>query len=636
MANSIVDMSDQSFLGQDDFSGGMNCLNPGANQCIEIRNATIRNDGKITTRPGMRSYFKIDDGGYLIGFYFNQENWKISDASHTGFWFDFDFVRSAVVTKIQGIAIIRLSIHDKNKTLFAADGYCYLYEDGYVTNILCTPEITTGETINFVQAVDRVWMYRGEDLTPMVWDGTTAGFIEVAAPITGSPTKNSTNGLYHAGRMWLTNGDDVYASDILDPTTYDYVWANWSCWKQQGQQGVTLHPFHESGILCFKKDKVSLLDGVNSQVLTGTHFTDYVRQLTVDEHSGCIAPNAIVTVGEDVWYLGYSGIYSLLRNQQNKVQIESVTVSCQVQNYIDRINWGYAHTSCAMTHSNYIIFGVPIDGATTPNVCLVYDKLLDAWAGVWDGALMNPTKFLKDNEVPLFLTSNFVMRRMFTTDPWDSENPFVDTPAWSATKTYQGLGELVYFEFNGDKIYRSIQTSLNQSPPDATYWEVIPDVKDLYQIETYVKTRQYKWMPVNPPIRFSRADLLFRHRNPCITLSMNSRDHSTIKALFTDVVYSQEEYDVANTPDWDPTNVNLDFNDPYRKDYTLLLGAGGIWIDSSGIYTGIWETHSLKFIPVVVSLQSIGLEITNTQGMIEIDAVRLLCAPRRFGMQKVL
>jgi len=585
----------------------------------------------------MRSYFKIGGGGYLSGFWLNQENWKASDVLHVGFWFPFDFVREVVVTDIQGIAIIRLSTMDENKTIFAANGYCYIYEEGYADEIACIPAIADTEEINFIQAVDKIWMFRGESLTPYVWDGGDDGFVPVDDPITGSAIKNSKTGLYHAGRMWVTNGDDVYASDVLDPTTYDYVYANWSCWKQQDVQGVTLHPFHESGILCFKKNRISLLDGINSAVLTGTNFTDYVRQLTVDEHSGCIAPNAIVTSGEDVWYLGYGGIYSLLRNQQNKIQIESVSQSSPVSNYIDRINWQYAHKSCAMTHDNYIIFSVPIDGATTPNVCLVYDRLLSAWAGVWDGALINPTKFLKDNEVPLFLASNFVVRRMFTTDPWDSENPYSDTPNWDATKTYQGTGELVYFEFNGDQIYRSLQTSLNISPEtDATIWGRVDDIWSLYDVETYVNTRQYKWKPVTPPIRFNRSDVLFRHRNPKLTLNIGSEDHSTDKTLFTDEEYPQTEYDIANTPDWAETNENLDFNDPYRKDYTLYLTASGMYMNDEGLYVGIWKTHSLKFIPVVVSLQSIGVEITNSRGMIEINSIRFLAAPRRFGMQNVV
>jgi hypothetical protein len=307
-----------------------------------------------------------------------------------------------------------------------------------------------------------------------------------------------------------------------------------------------------------------------------------------------------------------------------------------MQNYIDRISWNAADKSCAMVHDNYVIFGIPIDGATSPNICLVYDKQLEAWAGVWSGALMNPLRFLKDNEVPLFLSSNNVLRRMFTTDPWDSEDPYGDTTAWDASTIYQGNGELVYFEYNGDQIYRSIQTSLNQPPPDATYWELAGDVRHLYEIETKIKSRPFDWERIKSLMRYFRADILFKHRNPKISMSIYSTDHNTDITMYTDKTYPQTEYDTGGTPNWDDTNINLDFNEPHRKDYTLIIDSDGIWLDSDGIYTGIWETHTLPFIPVITSVQNIGVEITNTIGMIELQAIRIMAEPRRFNMMKTV
>lgn len=628
----FADTGEQRIIGQEDFSGGMNCLNPAENQALEIRNGIVRKNNSVTTRPGMRAHLKLR-GGYLVGFYFNQENSKQTDALHTGFWFECDFVQNAIITTIQGIAVIRLSTHDENRIIFASNGAVFLYEEGYITVVDCTPAIAATEEVNFVQAQDVIYMFRGEDLTPMYWDGSDTGFLPVTAPLSGDTMQNSVNGLYHAGRLWVTNGDDVYASNVLEPTAFDNTWQSFSIWKEQDEVGVTLWPFHESGILCFKKKRVALLTGINAAVLTGTHLSDYVMIQSVDEHSGCIAPNTLVTVGEDVWYLGYNGIYSLARNMQSKIQIQSISVSSPVQNYIDRINWNAADTSCATMHDNYVLFAVPIDGSTVPNVLLVYDRLLEVWAGVWDGALVNPLKFLKDNEITVFLSSNNVLRRMFTTDPWDSEDPYMDTPDWDATTIYQG-GELVYHEYNGDQIYRALQTSQNQEPPSATYWERIDDPRNLYQIETYVKTRQYTTPPAE--MRFSRASVVFRHRNPKITLSVGSRDHSTSSVIFEDVEYPQTEYDVADKEDWDQTNVNLDFNDPYRKDYTLLVDANGIWVDEDGIYGGIWESHDLRFLPIVVALNSIGIEITNTRGMIELNATRFMVSPRRFAIKEMV
>ena len=61
-------------LGQSDFSGGLNMLNPGPTQYRDALNIVIR-DGQPTTRPGIRAYLATD-GGWLAGFWFNEENAK--------------------------------------------------------------------------------------------------------------------------------------------------------------------------------------------------------------------------------------------------------------------------------------------------------------------------------------------------------------------------------------------------------------------------------------------------------------------------------------------------------------------------------------------------------------------------------
>jgi hypothetical protein len=119
-------------------------------------------------------------------------------------------------------------------------------------------------------------------------------------------------------------------------------------------------------------------------------------------------------------------------------------------------------------------------------------------------------------------------------------------------------------------------------------------------------------------------------------MSIYSTDHNTDITMYTDKTYPQTEYDTGGTPNWDDTNINLDFNEPHRKDYTLIIDSDGIWLDSDGIYTGIWETHTLPFIPVITSVQNIGVEITNTIGMIELQAIRIMAEPRRFNMMKTV
>ena len=95
----VADASDQTLIEQRRFDGGVNMLAQDADQLADAVNVTIR-DGRVTTRGGIRRCLKAD-GGFVAGFYFNLDGQKFSDATHTGFWFDFDFVRG-VWGEIQG------------------------------------------------------------------------------------------------------------------------------------------------------------------------------------------------------------------------------------------------------------------------------------------------------------------------------------------------------------------------------------------------------------------------------------------------------------------------------------------------------------------------------------------------------
>jgi hypothetical protein len=252
--------------------------------------------------------------------------------------------------------------------------------------------------VDFIQANDQVYMFRGESLIPYFWDGTNAGFIPVPDPGSGDNIHYAVTALYHAGRMWVPNGDDIYSSNILNFNTYDDVHMAWSVNRLQLDAGVFLYPFHENGILAFKKTKIFIMVGVNTPLTGGTDYlSNHVFISAIDDVVGCVARNAIVTVGEDVWFLGYGGIYSINRNEQNKIDRNPVALSLPVNNIIQRINWSAVDVACAAIHDNYVLFAVPVDNSTTNNTVLVYDLLAGggtgAWCGVWESGLLNPVKF---------------------------------------------------------------------------------------------------------------------------------------------------------------------------------------------------------------------------------------------------
>jgi hypothetical protein len=625
----VVDNGEQSILTQSDFSGGMNCANPSGNQYKDALNIVIR-DGRPTTRPGVRRYLKAD-GGYETGFYFNQENSKQNDALHTGFWFPFDFVQSPWGI-IQGAELIRLSIHDRNKIIFASGGAVYIYEDGYVTGVPAT--VGSDETVEFVQANDKIYMFRSGDNHPLVWDGAETGFVVVPepAPGTGESIPHGETAVYHAGRMWVPVDDDIFASAALDPSTYDFVGRSWSVNKGEGEFGVVLYPFHEDILLAFKRRRIVALGQINAVVLSGGSMADYVVQNDVDQTTGLVARHAAVTIGEDVWYLGYGGIYSLSRNAQNKTQLQPVAVSEPIKSYIQRINWPAVSCACATVHDNYVIFAVPVDSSTTNNLLLVYDKLVQAWVGPWSGYTLNPVRFFHDNEKLIFLSADGVVRQMFTDDAWDSEDPYADVPVFDVAVIYEP-GEAVYYELAGDRLYVCVETTQGNLPTDTTYWEEITDVWGMYAVESMLETKQFKGEV--SPLRLSRAGISLEHQNALLELSQTADDFGTEKVIYSGVEYPRDEYDVV-LPDWDETNVNDDFEVPNRKDYTLMVGLNGIYCFDGGLTVGIWEKHILRWMPLTVNVQSIGVRVRNARGKMRVGAVQFMVAPRRFAAGEIV
>jgi hypothetical protein len=629
----VVEGTNQVLLGQERFAG-VDMLNPTGLQLAKCKNMVMR-DGYPETRGGVRQHLSADDS-FLLGFYFNEENAKMNDATHTGFWFPFDFVSSPWTGAIQGAEQIRLSIHDENKVIFAVGGSVYIYERGYLTIVPTTPSIGSTETLVFEQATDEVYMFRSGGAAPLVWDGGDAGFVLVADAAVGDDIPHADNGVYHQGRMWVTVEDEAQASASLDFTEWDIVKRLWSVEKGGAKAGVILFPFNEDIMLAFKKDRVQALRRINSVIAAGTDLSDYVTQQTVVPKGGCEARNAIVRLGENVWYLDriQRGIFSLQRNAESKMERDPVAVSAPMQPEIDRINWPAATGACAGVHDNYVIFAVPVDGSTTNNMLLVWDQLLNQWIGTWESPTLNPIKFWHDGEKFIFLSSDHRVREMFSTDPWDSESPLSDTPAYVATETYEPA-RLVQYDDAGQKIYRCTVTTLGNLPTDTDFWEEVPDVWTAYDIESELQVRQLKIEPGNAGILPGQGEVLLRHQDPKLTLSKLGNDYSTEVDIVTDAEFDRTKYDVV-LPDWDPTNVNLDAAVPHRRDYTLKVDDQGIMADAAGLQGGVWETHAIPFVPTMLGDRSTGFRLVNKRGKVKLMGLGVQAAVLPQGHRAVV
>ena len=460
------------------------------------------------------------------------------------------------------------------------------------------------------------------------------------------------------GRLWLIdNRDDIYASDALDFDNYDSVAQLFSVMRGNGDELTALVPFKKNYIVAFKKKSVSFLSGVNEFVDldNGDTLAQHVTIDTVSTVVGCIGAKAFAVHGEQISFLSYKGITSISRSSEGEMRGLDIPLSAPIQPLIDRINWDYAHNSVATYFDNYLMFSVPMDSSEVNNRTLVYDLLANggqgAWVSEWDSDMLEPLEYFIDDEKLYFLNVDGSLKIHWSDDPWDSEDVFDDSPAYSASLIYQAW-ERVYYAVDGeDRIYRCLIECKGIVPTNTTYWIRETDEQHIYDVDAEIWTRFYIHGDEASPKRLSRCQVIADHQNPKLSLHLESEGYGTVTAMFEDVTYDQTAYDIAGKTAWDDSNWAHDFSDPYRQDYTILLDTAGrqwtiqelsdaftmgdittLGIPVSGIIDGmfmglagldlnVYERHALRFIPRLVDNTSFSLRVRNKSGKFKLKSI---------------
>lgn len=623
--------------GYTDFSGGWRMHGTlRANEYRYAKNIITRN-GFAETRPGMKLAFPVTRAGFHQGFWFDENNDRIQDG--TDFWFPFTFASFSFLD-IQGVGFFRFLNDEYSRQILVSRSRVYVHDRGSITEIPTAEDLETTENIVFIQADSWLIMLRGEDRNPLRWDGSSDGFISFTDPGTTNRIPRAKYGAYMFGRLWLINSrDDIYASDIYDFDSYDYVNQLFSVGKGDGDEIVALVPFKDNFAVVFKKHSTSYLSGINEFVdtTTGDTLANHVNVRYISSNTGCIGPKAFAVHGEQISFVSYRGITNISRTTENTLQGLDVPLSEPIHRMIERVNWNSATLSCATFYSNYLLFAVPVDGKTTPNSVLVYDLLgangSGAWVSEWTSELMKPLDFFVEEENLYFLSDDGAMRQMFIDDPWDSNDVFIDTPMYNPGTNY-AIGDHVMHEVNDTKtIYVCILAHRDKYVTNTTYWTAVTDPQNLYRISTDIWTRFFEFNDEVSPKHFSRCEMLFQHQNPTVSLQYEDEDPNTLTSVFSSITYDQATYDVANTADWQTDNDNLDYENPHRQDYTFFVyDPAGFYMDAdNGVKINVYESHALKFIPRLLNNRSFSVKVQNTTGAMKIRSIIALAHESQFA-----
>lgn len=261
--------------------------------------------------------------------------------------------------------------------LAVSDGVLYKSTGGsWSTQSGYTP--SAGANVEFAQLVDKVYMTDNNGNVHSYNGSTVADELHTST----DPPRGKFL-VTHTNRLFMGNtenyDDELAASDLLDGGT----WASAFKIRVGGGEGdpiTGIHSWYNFNMLVFKNRSIHIVS-TNPGDVSGSTWQVH----RIDNTVGCVSHRTIAQAGSDVFFLARDGVRTvrtILSGAQSSV---SEAISVPVSDYIERINWGYAHTSCATFWNNRYIISVPLDSATTPDYTLVFNTTTKTWSGYWTG-----------------------------------------------------------------------------------------------------------------------------------------------------------------------------------------------------------------------------------------------------------
>jgi len=451
------------------------------------------------------------------------------------------------------------------------------------------PDTDFSTATDLIQAFNGVLLLRGTD-DPLYLENIDEGWKappEVDPPdATKERIPPCSQGVFFQNRVFAvdarTDGqhlDSVWVSDFGNASSVlaaDAVFQSFRINQGGADRLVAVVPFGKESVVALKQRSVWIVTGVKgtNEELAGSAVLDKVT-----DQYGCLAPRSAVRVGKDLWFLGHKrGVCSISQTAQNEIQGVDVPVSADIQGVIDRINWEAAANAVAATFDNRVFFAVPLDGADDNNAILVYSTLTQQWAG-YD---MSPATKVRD---------------------------------W-VRFTYGGAVRLGYLS-TGGHLYLYEDGYYDQSGDEAGH---ITN----HEIELAVATRGYGGTEAGRK-RFTRLGLRWKSWHLMAEVSVETdgvNESQVVKAIETDRTRYLRPH---GAPAWDPTNVNEDWDTPFREDYSIDFGvAGGVKIvDADGV--GIIRLNEHQQNEATKSFKASGefavVRVVTTRGRIEIGGI---------------
>lgn len=454
--------------------------------------------------------------------------------------------------------------------LIAVSSGVWLVADEFIPQFVSFPvSLTLSYDVELVQAFNKVYLFQGTNANPMVWDGNVNHtFVALPTPTAGKdPIPQADTAEFYANRLLIPfNKDRVAASDIGDYFNFNWNFNNFQINSGEADNLVRIFPWTKTDVIMFKTQGIHLAQNVTGD-LTSLSLTPISKKL------GLCGRRAVVQVGTEIYFMDISGVHKISQVFEGSPQAMVLPISEPIIKTLRMINWNAADGIRANYRRDRLYFAVPLGANQTRNNALLVYNLV--------------------------------------TNAWESVDRFKNTAF--------GIDELLDINYNGERRLFALDKMVGK------FYLLEEGQLDLFaidgtgqtEIEVLVRTRGYNGPGLRNSFRRVKLNLATWDPNISVTAIMDGVNRS--KVLTTNLTKDRTKYYTFDTPPWDQTNVNLDWEKEGRQDYSIVLPPSGMLLGNGVILDQkqeVWEPFYINMMGAYCEL-----EISNTEGMFELRSV---------------
>lgn len=386
-AKTFVDGSSSFVMGADSYTMSTDL---GEREYVMSQNCTARG-GIAQTRPGTRSLFCLPDGRFQGQTMFTPSSGVPQLVSAVGGKI---YVSSAPFTDYYQLTNLQFSPDSE----FVA----------WASTLKSTEITNTGEIIP-LNSPYSVLIIQDQVTRAGYWDGSMSGHLNPApdpdvTDDTLLPGYNQTPiGLWmiwSGNRLWVSNENLIYASDIGDPLSFTEA-----TYLNEGRAFVLSGPC--TGMIEVPSEDSAAKGFIAFTASDGTLFQSYIQdrttwlstplfQNTILPGSGCVAPRSLVTQYGLNWWFGPRGLTNM--NAAYRQKLSSRIDYQDNEMFASKAYLGpYLGGICGGFYENYLLMSVPSGSVLNRHTWALDQSPMEgnvnSWAGIWTG--WNPIEWCR-------------------------------------------------------------------------------------------------------------------------------------------------------------------------------------------------------------------------------------------------